>query len=385
MLELRGVSKSFHMQRARIAALKAVELEIGRGELFVLLGPSGCGKTTILRSIAGLERPDEGTIRIDGETVFSARGRVFVPPERRPIAMVFQSYAVWPHMSVYENIAFPLREGVRPVAAAQLRLRVGEMLGLLGLAELADRPVTTLSGGQQQRVALARALALRPKVLLMDEPLSNLDFQLQIQLRSSVRELVRHFDVTTIYVTHNQAEAMEIGDRIAVIDQGNIVQIGTPREIYRNPQDEFVARFIGEMSFLSARFLGEEQGLALLETEAGRLRTRPPRHLAAGSTCLFGVRPEDLAPELTKGAAGANTNRIEGVILRARFLGEAVSYVARVGGSEIAFKAHHRVALEEGTRVRLSAAAEDCVTIAPAQGSVRADERPLGERVAHAV
>jgi iron(III) transport system ATP-binding protein len=347
----------------------------------VLLGPSGCGKTTLLRTIAGLERPDEGIIRIDGETVFSARERIAVPPERRPIAMVFQSYAVWPHMSVYENVAFPLREGLRPLPAAQLRGRVGETLDLLELSPMADRQVTTLSGGQQQRVALARALALRPKVLLMDEPLSNLDFKLQVQLRGRIRELVRLFDLTTVYVTHNQMEAMEIGDRIAVMDRGDVVQLGTPREIYRYPEDEFVARFIGEMSLLPARIAGRDGDHALLDTAAGRMRARAPRHAAPGTDCLLGIRPEDFVLAGVEAGAGAESgsdgNVIAGEIVRSRFIGEAVMYTVRVGDAELMFKAHHRVELADGARIRLAAAARDCVTVMP-RGAALDEAEPAG-------
>jgi ABC-type Fe3+/spermidine/putrescine transport system ATPase subunit len=204
VLQINGLSKAFQVRDLRVSAVRAVNLDVAQGEFFVLLGPSGCGKTTMLRSIAGLERPDTGEIRIDGEVVFSSRERLFVPPERRSIAMVFQSYAIWPHMNVYENVAFPLREGVRRLPPDQVRVRAAEVLDLLALADLAERPVTTLSGGQQQRVALARALALRPKILLMDEPLSNLDYKLQIRLRTQLKELMNRLRLTTVYVTHNQ-------------------------------------------------------------------------------------------------------------------------------------------------------------------------------------
>jgi ABC-type sugar transport system ATPase subunit len=369
VLQLEGVKKSFRMATGRLTAIERIDLEVPHGELFVLLGPSGCGKTTLLRAIAGLERPDEGSIRIDGVTVFSARERVAVPPERRSIAMVFQSYAVWPHMSVYENVAFPLREGLRPLPAGELRGRVGETLELLELSEMADRPVTSLSGGQQQRVALARALALRPKVLLMDEPLSNLDFKLQVQLRGDIRELVRLFDLTTIYVTHNQMEAMEIGDRIAVLDHGEIVQRGTPREIYQFPEDEFVARFIGEMSLLPAVFADRAGGYALLDTAAGRIRARAPRNGGPGDACFLGIRPEDVV--LAGDGPSSEENLIAGEIIRSRFIGEAVMYTIRVGDAELTVKAHPRIELADGRHVRLSVAACDCITVMPRRARSR--------------
>ncbi len=187
ILKINDLEARFELRDSVVHALRGIDLEIEEGEFFVLLGPSGCGKTTMLRSIAGLERPSAGGIYIDGQPAFSHSDNVFVPPDRRPIAMVFQSYAIWPHMDVFENIAFPLRRGRTRLGQAELQVRVAEVLELLGLEALADRPVTTLSGGQQQRVALARALALRPRVLLMDEPLSNLDFKLQVRLRTQMR------------------------------------------------------------------------------------------------------------------------------------------------------------------------------------------------------
>jgi ABC-type Fe3+/spermidine/putrescine transport system ATPase subunit len=383
VLEVRGLSKVFHMRAANVAALRSVDLQVARGEFFVLLGPSGCGKTTMLRLIAGLERPDEGTIRIDGETVCAGRSRPsrnggFVPPEQRPIAMVFQSYAVWPHMNVHENVAFPLREGVRRLPPDQVKTRVAEVLELLALSDMAGRPVTTLSGGQQQRVALARAVALRPKVLLMDEPLSNLDFTLQARLRTELKELIRSLQLTTVYVTHNQMEAMEMGDRIAVMERGRIVQAGAPRDIYRFPDDEFVARFIGEMGLVPATVAGEQDGYLLLETAAGRMRARPPRNggAARGGACFLGVRPEDvtLAPG-EGGAAGAGDNVFEGEIVRGRFIGEATVYTARVGSADLAFRSHHGAALAHGTRVRLAAPADRCITVMPARGDAAAYAR----------
>jgi ABC-type Fe3+/spermidine/putrescine transport system ATPase subunit len=380
------LSKAFQVGDLRVSAVRAVNLDVTQGEFFVLLGPSGCGKTTMLRSIAGLERPDTGEIRINGEVVFSSRERLFVPPERRSIAMVFQSYAVWPHMNVYENVAFPLREGVRRLPPDQVRLRAAEVLDLLALADLAERPVTTLSGGQQQRVALARALALRPKILLMDEPLSNLDYKLQIRLRTQLKELMHRLRLTTVYVTHNQAEAMEIGDRIAVMDRGAMVQAGTPRDVYRLPHDEFVARFIGEMGLLPATMTGMADGYALLDTAAGSMRARAVNGAAPpGTSCYLGMRPEDLV--LLANGALDRGNVIEGEVVQSRFVGEATIYSVRVGASVIAFKAHHSIDLAPGARVRLAAAPEYCVAVLPALAEASPyageDELGLAERHAH--
>jgi ABC-type Fe3+/spermidine/putrescine transport system ATPase subunit len=331
----------------------------------------------MLRLIAGLERPDRGSIRIDGEMVVAAGERLFVRPEHRPIGMVFQSYAVWPHMNVYENVAFPLREGVRRLAGHRLKERVDEVLALLGLEAMADRPVTTLSGGQQQRVALARALALQPKVLLMDEPLSNLDLKLQTRLRGQLKELMHRLALTTVYVTHNQTEAMEMGDRIAVMDRGRVVQRGTPREVYQFPRDEFVARFIGEMALLAATYRGVRDGLALLDTALGPMRALPPAGGAAqGKACLLGVRPEDLIV-LADGADAPDGNLIEAEITASRFIGEATVHAARIAGAEIAFKTHHAVELPQGARVRLHAAPRHCVTIMPSEGPAAAAAREI--------
>ena len=368
MLEIQKLRKDFSVRGADVGAVRGIDLDVAPGEFFVLLGPSGCGKTTTLRLIAGLERPTGGMIRIDGETVCEGGSRRFVSPEHRPIGMVFQSYAVWPNMSVWENVAFPLREGVRRLPAEQVRTRVGEMLELLALSDLADRPVTTLSGGQQQRVALARALALRPKVLLMDEPLSNLDYALQVRLRSQIKELMRHLKLTTIYVTHNQGEAMETGDRIAVLQHGRVVQVGTPREVYCFPIDEFVARFIGEMGLIPAAVTGYDENYALLDTAAGRMRARLPRRgkTAAGTSCFLGIRPEDIKLIANDTSVlVSDDNTLEGCIVAARFVGEAMIYTARVAGIDLQFKTHHGVELAHGAQVRIALPADRCVAVMP--------------------
>lgn len=382
MLEIQRLRKDFSVRGADVGAVRGIDLDVAPGEFFVLLGPSGCGKTTTLRLIAGLERPTGGMIRIDGETVCEGGSRRFVSPEHRPIGMVFQSYAVWPNMNVWENVAFPLREGVRRLPAEQVRTRVGEMLELLALSDLADRPVTTLSGGQQQRVALARALALRPKVLLMDEPLSNLDFALQVRLRSQIKELMRHLKLTTIYVTHNQAEAMETGDRIAVLQHGRLVQVGTPREIYCFPVDEFVARFIGEMGLIPATAVGGDEQYALLDTAAGRMRARLPRRgkTPVGASCFLGIRPEDIKLIANDASIPASENMLEASIVAARFVGEAMIYTARTAGIDLQFKTHHGVELATGARVRMALPADSCVAVMPSSDK-SADALPIGDGV----
>lgn len=375
MLTIASLHKTFDVRGVSVPALCGVDLDVARGEFFVLLGSSGCGKTTMLRSVAGLERPSAGTIAIDGSVVFSARDRILVPPERRPTGMVFQSYAVWPHMDVYENIAFPLREGVRRLERGSIDARVRAVLDLLELADLAERPVTTLSGGQQQRVALARALALQPKVLLMDEPLSNLDLKLQIHLRGQIKDLMHRLGLTTLYVTHNQAEALEMGDRIAVMDAGRILQVGRPADLYRHPEHEFVARFIGEMNLLEGRLVAREHDHVVVETEIGALRAvaRPVIALAPGARCLVGIRPEDV--ELRLGPHDPGENECAGVITAVRFVGDGLVYTCRVGSDELKIKWHRRTELTPGTQVRVAFPPEFCVLVEPREGSPVRDRR----------
>jgi iron(III) transport system ATP-binding protein len=229
-------------RQSRVRAADDVTFDVPEGTFFTLLGPSGCGKTTTLRSIAGLERPVSGEIRIGEAVVFSGERRVFVPPNRRNIGMVFQSYAIWPHMNVFENAAFPLKVGSARLSKAAIDERVNRVLAAVGLADFAGREATRLSGGQQQRLALARALVMEPKLLLLDEPLSNLDAKLRQRMRFELKRLQRELGVTTVYVTHDQNEALALSRQIAVMNAGRIVQVGTPREIYESPRPRSGAR-----------------------------------------------------------------------------------------------------------------------------------------------
>jgi iron(III) transport system ATP-binding protein len=376
VLTITALQKTFQLSGKPFAALRGVDLEIASGEFFVLLGASGCGKTTMLRCIAGLERPDAGTIAIDGTTVFSTPQRVAIAPERRPIGMVFQSYAVWPHMDVFENIAFPLREGVRRLERGQIADRVNSVLDLLELREMADRPVTTLSGGQQQRVALARALALRPKVLLMDEPLSNLDLTLQIHLRRHIKELMHTLGLTTVYVTHNQSEALEMGDRIAVMENGRMVQMGRPIELYRSPQHEAVARFIGEMNLIGGRVISLARDHAVAETPLGVLRACTPAlpALRPGDRCFVGIRPEDV--EVRASSEPGSGNECAAVVTAVRFVGDALLYACQANGCELQLRAHRRTELTPGAEIRLAFPPEFCVLVKPREESQPGEAAP---------
>ncbi|HLI28928.1 MAG TPA: ABC transporter ATP-binding protein [Chloroflexota bacterium] len=282
--------------------LQALDVDVEEGEFFTLLGPSGCGKTTFLRVLAGLERPTTGTVWIGDRVVNDPARGVFVAPEARDIGFVFQSYALWPHMTVAENVAFPLRARKRP--ATEIRSRVEWALQMVGLAALPTRPVTALSGGQQQRVAIARAIVHQPKLLLMDEPLSNLDADLRREVRDEVRRLQRTLGTTTIYVTHDQEEAFAVSDRIAVMDKGRILQVGAPQALYEAPRSEFVSRFLGQL-VLRGQFRCDggaprleiyghvlpwssadsvREGPVELCLDVGKLRLQPPGHGEAQAT-----------------------------------------------------------------------------------------------------
>jgi iron(III) transport system ATP-binding protein len=373
ILETRQLEAKFQLRDSVVHALRGIDLDIEEGEFFVLLGPSGCGKTTMLRSIAGLERPSAGSILIDGKLVFDSAGRRFVPPDQRPIAMVFQSYAIWPHMDVFENIAFPLRRGRTKMADGDVQVRVGEVLDMLGMGEMADRPVITLSGGQQQRVALARALALRPRVLLMDEPLSNLDLKLQIRLRAQMRDLMHELRLTTVHVTHNQAEALETGDRIAVMEQGKIVQIDDPQTIYHRPENEFVARFLGDMNIYSARFQSSNGGDVTVETPFGALvaQSTSRTEFAAGDSCMLGIRPEDI--EIDSAVDGDGRNSLEGTVVASDYVGEGFVHTVEAAGEPVRLKCHHKNAINQGDTIRLRFPPNQTVVVTPAENLISED------------
>lgn len=282
-VEIKGISKSYVKN---VKVLNPVDLTIHSGELFFLLGSSGCGKSTLLRIIAGLLKPDSGSILFDGTEITG------FPPEKRKAAMVFQNYALWPHMNVFENIAFGLQ--IQGEKKAAIRETVSEMLELVRLADCADRKIQSLSGGQQQRVALARALAVNPSVLLLDEPLSNLDARLRDSMRLEIRRICKERGVTAVYVTHDRREALSMADRIAVLDKGNLVQLGTPHQLYRRPVNNFVAGFLGDANFLRGKVAAFENGVAEVECSCGRLRASAFGKLSIGTEVELMMRPEHI-------------------------------------------------------------------------------------------
>jgi len=342
----------------KTVAVDGVDLDIGKGEFMTFLGPSGCGKTTTLRMIAGLIEPTEGEISVGGK-LLSSPGTKVVPPEKRNMGMVFQSYAVWPHMTVFENVAFPLHNLKK--SKEEIGKRVRAALELVKLDGLEDRYPSNLSGGQQQRVALARAMAIEPDILLFDEPLSNLDAKLREEMRFELKEIQRRIGVTSIYVTHDQAEAMAISDRIAVMSHGQIKQIGKPREIYDSPEDPFTAEFIGLANFFPGKATSEKTVCL-----AGReeLEIDGCRELNMGADVILSIRPHNIKiyKEVNK-----TRNELQGIVAKGAYLGDKVDYRVRVGDSILRIQTPPGEVFTEGTKVCLHLPAEKISVISAAR------------------
>jgi iron(III) transport system ATP-binding protein len=363
VIEVEGLSKSFVANGQGIAAVAGIGFEIKAGEMATLLGPSGCGKTTTLRCLAGLERPDGGRIGIGGRTVVDVEAGVYVPPRRRNLGMVFQSYAIWPHMTVLENVAYAL-EG-RGIGKAERKRLAMEALALVQLAGFAERPAPRLSGGQQQRVAIARALVGRPQALLFDEPLSNLDARLRIEMRNELRRIQSQSGLTSIYVTHDQAEALAISDLIIVMKDGRIVERGRPVDIYRHPRHVFTAQFLGATNLIAGTVaeVDAAAGRLAVTTALGRiLGIDPTRTLAPGAKVAVSIRPEDLSTLATAAAAGV-VNTIEGRMTFAAFAGAAVEAELKCGDTTIACLLDREADLTPGRTLTLRAKPEACLVL----------------------
>jgi iron(III) transport system ATP-binding protein len=341
-------------EQTRSFAVHDVGFEVKQGELFTFLGPSGCGKTTTLRSIAGLERPDSGRIALLGEPLFDSALGVNVAVNKRGIGMVFQSYAIWPHMTVWRNVEFPFRvmSRRRRPAAAKVKERIERVLDVTGLAEYADRPATKLSGGQQQRLALARALVIEPELLLLDEPLSNLDATLRESMRFELKRLQRESGVTTLYVTHDQSEALVLSNRIAVMSNGEIVQIGAPRDIYGAPASKFVAEFIGISNFIEGVVTGKSDAGTTLQAQDRTLVTSRPVEAGVGDRVLVTVRPESYVLSLEPQANAVN--RWTGKVVNRAFLGDGSVHVVAVGQTEVRVQGDADLSIAPGTEVHLT-------------------------------
>ena len=357
LLGVSDLHKDFASTDGSVNALKGVSFEIAEGAFYTLLGPSGCGKSTTLRCIAGLEQPDSGTISIAGIRV-NAPG-VYVPPNERPIGMVFQSYAIWPHMTVFNNVAFPLKQRRARVPRADREARVMEALALVKMTEMAHRPAPNLSGGQQQRVALARALVQKPKLLLLDEPLSNLDAKLREDLRAELKDLTRRLGITTLYVTHDQLEALAMSDRIAVMLGGRILQEAAPKDLYLKPANTFVAQFVGQVNFLEGEVAGSEQGHGVVSTPQGPMRCLLQQGNTIGTRVRIAIRPESLS--LANGSREPGTNVLDGTVESALFLGEMMDCVVRVGERIVRARLPATAEIAPGDHVALEFKPEACV------------------------
>jgi iron(III) transport system ATP-binding protein len=362
MIEIRGLHVRYRGDRGEVHAVRGIDLKVEQGQFYTLLGPSGCGKTTTLRCLAGLEAATAGEIFIAGAPVYSASRGFLVPAHERDIGMVFQSYAIWPHMTAFENVAFPLREMRRRFSRPEIKRKVGEALALVQLSGLEDRPAPFLSGGQQQRLALARALVREPKVLLLDEPLSNLDARLREDTRVELRELVKRLGITTVYVTHDQLEALTMSDVVAVMNEGRIVQEASPIEIYRAPKARFVANFIGLTNFLDGRVAATPNGsgIGTVETASGTLRCLMPAAAKVQDAVTVVVRPEDIALRAS-GEAEPGQNLLEGRVVASMFLGEAMQYQLELpGGTMLRLKLHAANTIAQGDTVRVQVPANLC-------------------------
>ncbi|MFN8473545.1 MAG: ABC transporter ATP-binding protein [Anaerolineae bacterium] len=348
-LDLINVSKVYGSH----VAVEGFNLEVGKGEFVSFLGPSGCGKTTTLRMIAGFETPTSGTIRLNDVIITTT------PPNRRRVGMVFQSYALFPNMTVAENIAFGLTIARRP--KEEINKRVAEMLALIKMESFGPRYPAQLSGGQQQRVALARALAIQPTVLLLDEPLSALDAKIRIDLRNEIRSIQRQLGITTIYVTHDQEEALSLSDRIVVMSEGHVEQIGEPFEIYNNPRTKFVASFIGTLNYVPAEVRESERGRVAIDGQEITLATKPIQS-PPGSTVMVGLRPESLS----LGQRNGNSNLLRGNVEHVAFLGPIVRIEVSLGAVSVhldEFNSPQFQLPQMGDQVSLSFPPEACFTI----------------------
>jgi iron(III) transport system ATP-binding protein len=364
MISVAGLGKTFQSKSETVHAIRDVSFEVAAGEIVTLLGPSGCGKTTTLRCVAGLEKPSAGSIFINDRAVVDSKHDVFVPPHRRNLGMVFQSYAIWPHMNVLENVAYAL-EG-RGMSKPDMRAQAMQALDTVQMAHLSDRPAPRLSGGQQQRVAIARALVGRPQALLFDEPLSNLDAKLRMEMRKELRRLQLQIGLTSIYVTHDQSEALAISDWIILMKDGQIVERGRPVDIYRWPKKVFTAQFLGATNLFPGTLVGKEGQRARVQGPHGDLvGVLSDPAVQIGAAVQVSVRPEAIGMASSPGASGHDdANQISGRLELAVFAGNAVEAEVRVGETKVLCLLDHDADLKADRDVVLTFAAEDTLVLA---------------------
>jgi len=358
-IRIRGVSKHYFSEGKTIKALDDVTLTIPAREIFTLLGPSGCGKTTLLRCIVGLEMPDTGEIAIGDDLVWSRDKAISVPPEKRGLGMVFQTYAIWPHMTVFDNVGYPLQ--VRGAPREEVRERVAKVLDFVQLSGFEGRPATKLSGGQQQRVALARALVAEPRVILFDEPLSNLDAKLREETRKELRAFLEKLQITAVYVTHDRVEALALSDTIAVMRAGSIIEIGSPKKIYFDADHRFVADFIGRANLFKARVRGEQGGHTLVDCPLGTIACQR-RDFPAGGEATLCLRPEFI--HLVRGEAPAGHNIVNARIESLTFVGENYETEIRVGEELLLARVEPDANIAVGDAVSFSLDPAHCLLVA---------------------
>jgi len=358
VVSVENLLKTFIVKEAVVGAVDNVSFKVDEGAFFTLLGPSGCGKTTILRCLAGLERPEKGRIQIGQKEVFASERKLYVQTSQRDIGMVFQSYAIWPHMSVFQNVAYPLR--FKKMSSAEMNKRVSGTLAVVGLAELGDRQATRLSGGQQQRVALARALVAEPQLLLLDEPLSNLDAKLRGQMRVELKRLQLQLGKTAIYVTHDQQEALTMSDILAVMNKGKIIQVGTPEMVYSRPINRFVAEFIGASNIFSGRVTdpGKKGIVAVATADGPILGTLDPETKLDNKQVVISIRPERIFIKPLE--ERQETNCMQGQVEHLAFQGDNIEYQLRVGENLIMVIDAQDSRFPVGSRVNVTAAPEHC-------------------------
>lgn len=356
-INVRGLKKYYQSEGKVIKALDGVDLTIEANKIFTLLGPSGCGKTTLLRCIVGLETPDEGEIRIGETIVWSKEKGLYVPPEKRELGMVFQTYAIWPHMNVFNNVAYPLQNMKLP--KEEIADRVAKTLKFVQLEGFENRPSTRLSGGQQQRVALARALVAEPKVILFDEPLSNLDAKLREETRKELRVFLTELQITAVYVTHDRVEALALSDMIGVMNKGKIVELGTPRKIYFDADHRFVADFIGRSNLIPAKLLRQEKKHTIVETPIGEIACHK-RTFEQDAELVLCLRPEFIN---TEKPSDEHTNRVTGIIRQMTFVGEVYEADVRIGDETVLVKLDPETTLVEGDELTLSMKPDHCLLV----------------------